>query len=87
MYTNIKFNEAAFRHGITENDIRRVLAYPRFDGAVDEDDDENKYLVLGFDTKGNLLEIMYNVIDDQSINIFHAMKCRKAFLKYLNYKR
>jgi len=84
MYPNIKFNEAAFRHGVTESDIRRALAYPRFDGAIDEEE-ENKYLVLGFDNKGNLLEIMYNLIDDQSINVFHAMKCRKAFLQYLNY--
>jgi hypothetical protein len=86
MYTNIKFNEAAFRHNITESDIRRVLAYPRFDGAVDEED-ENKYLVRGFYNKGNLLEIIYNIIDDQSINVFHAMKCRKAFLQYLDYQR
>jgi len=84
MYPNIKFNEAAFRHSVTESDIRRVLTYPRFDGAIDEEE-ENKYLVLGFDNKGNLLEIMYNLIDDQSINVFHAMKCRKAFLQYLNY--
>jgi hypothetical protein len=44
-----------------------------------EEDDENKYLIIGFDIDGNLLEIMYNVIDEETINVFHAMKCRKAF--------
>jgi len=31
----------------------------------------------------NLLEIMYNVIDEQSLKVFHAMKCRDAFLPLL----
>jgi hypothetical protein len=85
VYTNIKFNKAAFRHKITEDDIRRVLSRPRFDGAIDEDD-ENKYLAIGFDNAGNLLEIMYNLIDEQSVNVFHAMKCRRIFLQYLDYQ-
>jgi hypothetical protein len=38
---------------------------------------ENKYLLLGFDGSNNLLEICYNFIDEHTINIFHAMKCRK----------
>ena len=40
---------------------------------------EDKYLRLGFDKAGNLLEIMYNEIDDYSVNVFHAMKCRKIY--------
>jgi hypothetical protein len=26
-----------------------------------------------------LLEIMYNIIDEQTINVFHAMRCRNSF--------
>jgi hypothetical protein len=37
-------------------------------------------LIIGFDRKANLLEIMYNIIDEDTINVFHAMKCRKNFL-------
>ena len=85
MYVNIRINKSAYKHKITEADIRRVLSRPRFDGGIDEAD-ENKYLTIGFDTNGNLLEIMYNIIDEQSINVFHAMKCRKTFLKYLDNK-
>jgi hypothetical protein len=48
----------AFKHGVTEDSIRWVLKHHLFDGIVEEDD-ENKYLVLGFDEAGNLLEIMY----------------------------
>jgi hypothetical protein len=83
MYPNIEFNPAAFKHGVTEDNIRWVLRHHLFDGIVEEDD-ENKYLVLGFDEAGNLLEIMYNLIDDQAINVFHAMKCRRTFYPLLN---
>ena len=66
MYVNIKINKAAYKHKITEADIRRALSRPRFDGAIDEAE-ENKYLTIGFDNAGNLLEIMYNVINEQSM--------------------
>jgi hypothetical protein len=39
----------------------------------------NKYIVLGFDTAGNLLEIMYNEMEDGGLNVFHAMPCRSIF--------
>jgi hypothetical protein len=48
--------------------------------------DVNKYTIIGFDTVGNLLEIMYNIIDSESINIFHAMKCRKSIMSQLKSK-
>jgi len=43
----------------------------------------NKYLVIGFDLKGNLLEIMYNLVDEDTANVFHAMRCRKEMYQYL----
>jgi hypothetical protein len=43
------------------------------------EDDREKHLLLGFDTHANLIEIIYNVINGQNINVFHAMKCRKAY--------
>jgi len=32
-------------------------------------------LLIGFDNNANLLEIMYNVIDEQTVLVFHAIKC------------
>ena len=43
----------------------------------------NKFAVLGFDLKGNLLEVMYNLVDEDTANVFHAMKCRKEMYEYL----
>jgi len=82
MDRNIKFNPAAFKHGISEANIRYVLNYPKYEGPLEEY--ENKYIVVGFDKSGNLLEILYNRMDDETINVFHAMKCRNIFLHLLD---
>jgi hypothetical protein len=71
------FHDAAFKHGISETDIRRAFARPLFDGLLEDYDD--KFLLTGFDAYGNMLEVMYNFIDPEIVYIFHAMKCRKAF--------
>jgi hypothetical protein len=41
--------------------------------------EEEKNLLIGFDLNANVLEILYNVMGDQRINVFHAMKCRTAW--------
>jgi uncharacterized DUF497 family protein len=73
----VTFVPSAFKHGITRADIYHVLNNAEYDDVLD--DDNEKHLVLGFDSKTNLLEILYNVIDEQTVRVFHAMKCRHAF--------
>jgi hypothetical protein len=85
MRDNIQFNPSAFKHGFTEADIRKVIETKIYEGQLE--DFVNKYTIIGFDTVGNLLEIMYNIIDSESINIFHAMKCRKSMINQLKSKR
>ena len=57
----------------------------KYDGFLDEDDPdaEDKHLLIGFDRKANLIEVLYNVIGDGRIRVFHAMKCRSAFIRLL----
>jgi hypothetical protein len=38
---------------------------------------------LGFDTAANPLEVFYNIIDDKTVKIFHAMKCRDTVIAQL----
>ena len=78
----IEFNPSAFKHGVNEDAIRYAIINVIYDDIWDNDAD--KHLLLGFDNNGNLLEIMYNVIDEQSINVFHAMKCRSIYYHLLN---
>jgi hypothetical protein len=74
----LEFNEAAFRHGISRKDIAHAVRTKIYDAPLTGFPD--KYAVIGFDTSGNPLEIMYNPVDDATINVFHAMKVRRIFL-------
>ena len=84
MFTNIEFNPSAFKHDVSEVDIRKAIDKLIYEDPLE--DFENKYLLLGFDTKGVLLEVMYNQIDADTINVFHAMPCRKGFYSLLRRK-
>ena len=83
MFENdIEFNQAALKHDISKVDICHAIRHFIYEEQIDDGD--NKHLILGFDTSRRLLEIMYNVIDEHTINVFHAMKCRKAWRSLAN---
>jgi hypothetical protein len=82
MFDDIEFRRSAFKHGISEADIRWAFLYYRYDGPVE--DLENTYIRIGFDRSGNLLEIMYNEINEYSVNIFHAMRCQSIYYSLIN---
>ena len=82
MFPNIEFNEAAFKHNITEANIRYAMWHPLHEQLLEEY--VNKWLIIGYDTVGNLIEVAYNIINDNTVNVFHAMPCRKKFLKQLD---
>ena len=75
------FRPSAFKHGIAEEDILNAFRRRVFDHALPGE--EHKNLLLGLARDGSLLEIMYNVLDGDEISVFHAMKCRKAYLALL----
>jgi uncharacterized DUF497 family protein len=83
MEPEIIYIPSAFKHGITVENIRWALSHHLADGTIEEAD-ENKYIAIGFDKAGNLLEIMYNHIDERTVKVFHAMKCRKQFREDLD---
>lgn len=82
MEQEIIFVPSAFKHTVSEENIRWILSYHLADGIVEEND-ETKRVAVGFDKSGNLLEIIYNELDDGRVKVFHAMKCRKEFRREL----
>ena len=61
----IEFRESAFRHNKSEADIRRAFMNPCYDGPIEDDSGKNdRFIRLGFDTSGNLLEMLYNEYGD-----------------------
>jgi hypothetical protein len=68
---------SAFKHDVTKADIVRAFETFIYEDMIEDFD--NKHLLLGFNTHGNLLEVMYNRISIDTIKVFHAMPCRKTF--------
>ena len=81
MYINVRYSESALKH-VAKEDIQRAMINVIFDDILD--DNKDRHLLIGFDGNGNLLEILYNVIDDDTIRVFHAMKCTNEFIRLLN---
>ena len=83
MDVDIRFSESAFKHGLSEADIRWAIDTAKYDGYLEgSDNTENKRLLIGFDRNANPVEIYYNILNHDTVRVFHAMKCRN-FHKYL----
>jgi uncharacterized DUF497 family protein len=85
----IEFNKAAFEHGVSREDIKMAFDNVEYDAFFEEDDPDakDKNLLIGFDRKANLIEVLYNVIDEDRVKVFHAMKCRSKFIPLLRDRR
>jgi uncharacterized DUF497 family protein len=82
MFPKIEFNRSAFKHGVTEANIRHALWHPIHEQLLEAYVD--KWLTIGYDMAGNLIEVVYNIIDSDTVNVFHAMPCRKKYINQLN---
>jgi hypothetical protein len=71
------FRDTAFQHGLTEADIRHAFETCCYVGQYQSR--TNVLLLLGFDLNVNPVEILYNELANNRINVFHAMPCQKKF--------
>jgi uncharacterized DUF497 family protein len=87
---DIRFSRSAFRHGVSEADIRTAFDNVLYDERLDDSDEEEdlnaRYLLIGFDRKANPLEVLYNIIDEDTLKVFHAMKCRNIYIPLIKRK-
>ncbi|UYN83081.1 MAG: hypothetical protein KIT89_10285 [Microcella sp.] len=74
---------SALKHGIGEADVQEAAGNALIDGPLDEENPQRR-LRLGFDTKTRLLEIVVLVWDDGTVEIIHAMKCRPQYRALLD---
>jgi hypothetical protein len=72
---------SAFKHGVTEADIRNAYKIRIHDRLLE--DGSNKYGFIGFNRVGNPVEVFYNPIDEDTIKVYHAMVMRPGVLKEL----
>jgi uncharacterized DUF497 family protein len=76
----VEVHGSARRHGIEDDDIVHAV-----DNALvveDAGEDPDRYLVLGPDRAGNLLEVVVLVTDEVQI-VIHAMPMRPKFRRLL----
>ena len=71
MANKILFVQSAFKHGYTQDDIVRSIETKIYEGLLKGEDDI--YALIGFDTAANPIEVFYNILDDETIKIFHVM--------------
>lgn len=72
---------AAFKHGLTSQDITHAWRTGHARQARLEDDQPERYLRIGTDTAGRPIELVALVFDQQRTLIIHAMAARKSTLK------
>ncbi|MCL1918288.1 MAG: hypothetical protein FWG14_08230 [Peptococcaceae bacterium] len=70
---------SATKHGQTKGDILCALERSIYDETLETD--PNKTLSIGYDMNARLLEVIFHVLSDDHIVVFHAMQCRKYYIE------
>jgi hypothetical protein len=76
---NVEILPSAIKHGINNDDIICALERSIYDETLETD--PNKTLSIGYDRSARLLEVIFHVISDEYIVVFHAMPCRKYYIE------
>ena len=76
---NVEILPTATKHGQSKEDILSALEKSIYDETLEND--PNKTLAIGYDGNAKLLEVIFHVISDEHIVIFHSMPCRKYYIE------
>jgi len=74
MEEKIQLVQSAFKHGYTKDDIKKAIETRIYEDILKGEDDI--YVIIGFDTVANPIEVFYNIVDDDTIKVFHVMALR-----------
>ena len=76
---NAEILPSATKHGQTKEDILCALGRSIYDETLEFE--PNKTLSIGYDQNARLLEIIFHVVSDDHIVVFHSMPCRKYYIE------
>lgn len=79
----LRIHDSALKHGYTREDISHAYDMYLYEGPLPEDTDPPKLLVIGPDHAANLLELIGGEFENGEVWIWHAMRCRAAYLSLL----
>ena len=67
-----------------DEDLRHAYGHVLNSRPLDDEDDPRRWLVLGVDESGRVLELVVLVFDDGYELLIHAMKARKQFMREIH---
>ena len=76
---NVEILPSATKHGQSRDDILCALERSIYDETLETD--PNKTLSIGYDMSARLLEVIFHVLSDEHIVVFHSMPCRKHYIE------
>ena len=76
---DVEILPSATKHGQSKDDILYALERSIYDETLQSD--PNKTLSIGYDKNANLLEVIFHVLSDEHIVVFHSMPCRKHYIE------
>lgn len=77
----MEIHPSARRHGVADEDIRHAIDHAL--AIEDAGDDPDRWLVVGPDRAGNLLEVVVLVTIEGAQLAIHAMKVRAKFRRLI----
>ena len=72
------------RDRLTEVGVLDAAGSPVYRAPLDDEDDPRRWLLLGFDDAGRILELVVLVFDSGDQMVIHAMKARPQYLDLLS---
>jgi len=75
----IEILHSATKHGQSRDDIITALEQSIYDETLE--DEPNKTLAVGYDSNAKLLEVIFHVVSDEHIVVFHSMPCCKYYIE------
>lgn len=78
-----RVNTSARRHGIDDADIIHAIDKAAAEYELGDDDEPRRFLVLGPDRAGNMLEVIVLMFDDGTELAIHAMAMRSKYASWL----
>ena len=84
LYKEIEISNSAYKHGLEKSEILHAFNSDIYNETLENF--PNKTLVVGYDSKLRLIEIICDIISDEHVVIFHAMECRKIYRERIKNK-
>jgi hypothetical protein len=79
----LRVHGSALKHGCSIEDISHAIDMALYENVLEPDNDPPKLLFIGPDHAGNLLELIGGELANDVLLIWHADRCRPAYLGLL----